>query len=69
MRRAKAAIQEITHAENKKEATKAMEEFASEFGAKWPKAVAKIVEDEGGACSPSTSSRPSTGATCAPPTR
>src|SRR5215207_1791200 len=45
-RRAKVAIKEITCAENKREATKAIEEFASEFGAKWPKAVSKIVEDK-----------------------
>jgi putative transposase len=44
--RAKVAIKEITHAENKKEATKAIEEFASEFAAKWPKAVSRIVEDK-----------------------
>ncbi len=44
--RAKVAIKEITHAENKKEATKAIEEFASEFGAKWPKAISRIVEDK-----------------------
>jgi putative transposase len=44
--RAKVAIKEITHAENKKEATKAIEEFTSEFGAKWPKAVSRIVEDK-----------------------
>ena len=44
--RAKVAIKEITHAENKKEATKAIEEFASEFGAKLPKAVSRIVEDK-----------------------
>lgn len=44
--RAKAAIKEITHAENKKEATKAIEEFASEFGAKWPRAVSRIVDDK-----------------------
>jgi putative transposase len=43
--RAKAAIKEITCAESKKEATKAIEEFASEFGAKWPKAVSKIEDD------------------------
>jgi putative transposase len=43
--RAKAAIKEITEAENKTEASKAIEEFACEFGAKWPKAVAKITED------------------------
>jgi putative transposase len=44
--RAKAAIKEITHAENKKEARKAIEDFAREFGAKWPKAAARIVEDK-----------------------
>ncbi len=43
--RAKAAIKEITCAESKKEAIKAIEEFASEFGAKWPKAVSKIEDD------------------------
>lgn len=44
--RAKAAIKEITEAENKKEAVKAIEAFAAEFGAKWPKAVSKIVDDK-----------------------
>jgi putative transposase len=44
--RAKAAIREVTEAENKKEAEKVIEAFASEFSAKWPKAVSKIVEDE-----------------------
>lgn len=44
--RAKAAIHEITCAENKKEAEKAIEEFASEFGMKWPKAVAKIADEK-----------------------
>jgi putative transposase len=44
--RAKAAIKEITQAENKRGASKAIEDFASEFGAKWPKAVSRIVEDE-----------------------
>ena len=39
-RRAKAAIKEITEAENKAEATKAIEALAAEFSAKWPKAVA-----------------------------
>jgi transposase-like protein len=43
--RAKAAIKEITEAENKKEAERAIETFAEEFSAKWPKAVAKIVDD------------------------
>jgi hypothetical protein len=37
--RAKSAIKEITCAENKAEATKSVEAFAAEFGAKWPKAV------------------------------
>jgi len=44
--RAKAAIKEITHAENSKEATKAIEAFAAEFGAEWPKAVSKIADDK-----------------------
>jgi putative transposase len=44
--RAKGAIKEITCAENKTETIKAIEEFASEFGVKWPKAVSKIVEDK-----------------------
>ncbi len=44
--RASRAIREITEAENKAEARKAVKEFAGEFGVKWPKAVAKISEDE-----------------------
>ncbi len=44
--RAKGAIKEITEAEDKKHAEGAIEGFASEFGAKWPKAVSKIVEDK-----------------------
>jgi putative transposase len=45
-RRAKEAIHEITQAENKAEAERAIEAFAKEFGAKWPKAVAKIVDEK-----------------------
>ena len=45
--RAKRAIKEITEAENKKEAVKAIEAFTSEFSAKWPKAVAKITQRQG----------------------
>jgi putative transposase len=45
-KRAKKAIQEITEAENKTEALRAIEEFASEFSAKWPKAVAKIIDEK-----------------------
>ncbi|MGH3089116.1 MAG: IS256 family transposase [Rubrobacteraceae bacterium] len=44
--RAKAAIREITEAEGKREARKAIKEFAGEFGVKWPKAVAKITDEE-----------------------
>ena len=44
--RAKAAIHEITEAENKKEAERAIEEFAGEFGGKWPKAVSKIIDEK-----------------------
>jgi putative transposase len=39
--RAKSAIKEITCAENK-----AVEAFATEFGAKWPKAVANITSEK-----------------------
>ena len=45
-RRAKSAIHEITEAENKTEAARAIEAFAGEFGTKWPKAVSKIVEEK-----------------------
>ncbi len=45
-KRAKKAIHEITCAENKKEAAHAIEAFASEFGTKWPKAVAKITQEK-----------------------
>ena len=45
--RAKRAIHEITQAEDKSHAEAAIESFASEFRAKWPKAVAKIVDDKG----------------------
>jgi putative transposase len=44
--RAKKAIHEITEAENKKEAESAIEEFASEFGVKWPKASEKITSEK-----------------------
>jgi putative transposase len=44
-RRAKAAIKEITEAENKAHAQRAVEAFVTEFSAKWPKAVKKITDD------------------------
>ncbi len=43
--RAKKAIHEITGAENKAEAKKAIKEFVEEFGVKWPKASEKIASD------------------------
>ena len=45
-KRAKKAIHEISEAEDKAHAERAIEAFASEFSAKWPKAVAKIVDDK-----------------------
>lgn len=45
-KRAKKAIHEITEAEDKVHAERALEAFASEFSAKWPKAVAKIIDDK-----------------------
>jgi len=44
--RAKAAIGEITRAENKDEARMAVKAFAQEFGTKWPKAAGKITDEE-----------------------
>jgi len=44
--RAKAAIREITEAEDKSHARRAVEAFSEEFGAKWPRAVEKIAKDE-----------------------
>ena len=42
---AKAALAEIYNAEDKTHATAAAKAFAAEFGAKWPKAAAKITDD------------------------
>jgi transposase-like protein len=42
---AKKALAGIYNAENKAAAVKATHTFAAEYGAKWPKAVAKIVDD------------------------
>ncbi|MEV5084477.1 IS256 family transposase [Streptomyces sp. NPDC056159] len=39
------AMQEIYNAEDRVHAEKAIEDFARSYGAKWPKAVAKIVDD------------------------
>jgi transposase-like protein len=43
--RAKAAIKEITCAQDKSHAEAAIEAFASQFSAKWPKAAKKIVDE------------------------
>jgi transposase-like protein len=40
------AMQEICNAEDRDHAKKAIEVFAKTYGAKWPKAVAKIVDDQ-----------------------
>jgi len=42
---AKKAIFQITNAEDKAAAAKAVEEFVDTYGLKWPKAAAKIVDD------------------------
>jgi transposase-like protein len=44
--RAQAAIKEISCAEDKAHAQRAIEAFAGEFGTKWPKAVSKITEEK-----------------------
>jgi transposase-like protein len=43
---AKRALFEISNADNKDEAKRAVRSFADEFGAKWPKAVAKVTDDQ-----------------------
>ena len=43
---AKRALREIVHAEDKDHARRAVKEFADELGTKWPKAVAKVVDDQ-----------------------
>ncbi len=42
---ARRALAEITHAEDKAHAEAAVDAFVAEFGAKWPKAVDKILSD------------------------
>lgn len=44
---AKKALQEIYNAEDRDHAAKAVKDFAKTYGAKWPKAVKKITDDEG----------------------
>ena len=42
---AKAALSEVYHAEDKDHAIAAAQAFAADHGAKWPKAVAKVIDD------------------------
>lgn len=44
--RAKVAIREITEAEDKAHARRAVEAFSEEFGVKWPRAAERITKDE-----------------------
>jgi hypothetical protein len=54
------ALAEIRDAEDRARAGKAIREFAAAYGARYPKAVAKITDDSI-SCWRSTASRPSTG--------
>ena len=65
---AKKALAEIWGAEDKHHALAAVNAFDAAYGAKFPKAAAKITDDQA-SCWPSTTTRPSTGSTCARPTR
>ena len=56
-------LAEIRDAEDRAHAEVALQAFADEFAAKWPKAVAKLVNRQATPCSPSTTSPPSTGCT------
>ena len=60
---AKKAMAEICNAENKAEAIKAAKAFANDYGAKWPKAVAKISDDLDVLLA-SSQPRPSIGCVC-----
>ena len=42
---AKAALAEIYNAEDREHAVKAVKAFEADYGAKWPKAVAKVTDD------------------------
>ncbi len=44
---ARAALQEVRDAEDREHAEKAIERFAEDYEAKWPKAVEKITRDQG----------------------
>ncbi len=65
---ARRLLAEIRDAEDRAHAVKAIDAFAAEFAAKWPKAVAKVIDDAGPLLAfydfPA-----STGSTSRPPTR
>jgi transposase-like protein len=65
---AKKALAEMWGAEDKDHARAAVKAFDALYGAKFPKAVAKITTTWT-SCWRSTTTPPSTGSTCAPPTR
>jgi len=65
---AKAALAEIYNAEDREHADAAVKAFATDYGAKWPKAVAKVTAMSP-CCWRSTTTQPSTGSICAPRTR
>ena len=66
--KAKADLQAIWMAPTRREANQALKRFISRYGAKYPKATEKLEKDRE-ALLASSPSRPSTGCTCAPPTR
>ncbi len=65
---AKKALAEIWNAEDKDHAQAAANVFAADYGTKWPKAAAKITDDLDVLLA-FYDYPPSTGSTCAPPTR
>ena len=65
---AKAALAESYNAEDRNHALQAVKAFEADYGASWPKAVVKITEFVDVLLA-FTTTRPSTGSTCASPTR
>ena len=65
---AKTALAEIYNAEDNDTGPRRAKAFEPDYGAKWPKAVARSPTTST-CCWRSTTTPPSTGSTCAPPTR
>jgi len=65
---ARKALNEIIMAEDLEHARAAIEAFATDYGVKWPRPSPRSPTTPR-RCSPSSTTRPSTGCTCAPPTR